>query len=441
MMLSKMLYKMSKLKWSKGLRDKCATVEQIEGWSLEQIRRWQLEKIKKLLSHAVTHIPYYKGLFKQQSIDLRDIQNLEDLKSIPLLTRELLQAHASEMKDRGLEGVINHSGGTTGQPLHFYQDQEYLEWARISRRWALINLSGFTHGEKIAYLWGSDHDSVGHITLRGKMSDRAHNIFYINTFDITQDQIEKYARTLLRWKPKFIVGYASSLKMLADLFERNKLHLKVEAIRSAAGTLYPSVRKKLEDIFSAQVYNQYGSREVSLIASECDHHEGLHECVFHNYVETIDIGDGFHKIIVTNLHNKVFPFIRYDIGDTCRLSPRMCSCGRNHPLIERVTGKNVEIITSPSGKLIDGAFFNHLFYIVGGIAQFQVVQESKYEITIKLVKGANFDVQSLKIIEDEILKYGDPQFNVKFIFLKTIKPAVSGKRLFIMSKVPLGIGD
>ena len=51
-------------------------------------------------------------------------------------------------------------------------------------------------------------------------------------------------------------------------------------------TLLEPERQVIERVFRAPVFNRYGCEEVSLIASECERHAGLHLNVEHVLCDT-----------------------------------------------------------------------------------------------------------------------------------------------------------
>jgi len=433
-MLAKLAYVLRNFVESKGQK---ALAQEMEWWPRERTKAWQWAKVKGLLEHAQGAVPYYQRLFADLGIQASDIRSWDDFASLPILTKEDIQDNLGRLLARGARAVENQTGGSTGQPLRFYQDTEYKEWETVSLYWG-FNLCGFRGGEKQVFLWGSDYDSKWHKNLKVRLRDLTHNIRFINAFDITDRQLKRVAQELSRWQPDYMWGYASTLGLLADQIVKGGLQLRPKGVQSTAGTLYPSLRNKLEQVFGKVVYDRYGSREVSNIAHECSEHQGLHEASFHNYVEIIGGDDfGLGKIIVTNLHNKAFPFIRYDIGDLAIWANRRCGCGRSFPLLERVVGRTVEIITSPSGKLIDGEFFTHLFYKVKGVRRFQIVQESHNLLVIRIVKAEDFETDTLSFLESKIKEHGDPKFEIRFEFVDRIPPLSSGKMAFVLSKVPV----
>ena len=128
--------------------------------------------------------------------------------------------------------------------------------------------------------------------------------------------------------------------------------------------LLPHERRQIEEVFGVKVINRYGCEEVSLIASECEKHEGLHLNVEHLFIEFIrsdgqDAKPGESgSIIVTDLINKAMPFIRYQIEDSGVPTDRRCSCGRGLPLMSEVTGRLADFLRltpgPPSGRSASG---------------------------------------------------------------------------------------
>jgi phenylacetate-CoA ligase len=273
------------------------------------------------------------------------------------------------------------------------------------------------------------------------LKDWLKNLRWVDAFDITDAELKKLAFDLERWQPEYIWGYLSTLELLASQIQQHHLQIRPMAVQSNAGTLYSDIRKRLEAAFGNVIFNRYGCREVSLIAHECSHHQGLHEFSPTNYVEIIPVDGDMGKVAVTNLHNWAFPFIRYEIGDLARRAENACTCGSRFPLLENIVGRSVEVIFSPSGKLIDGEFFTHLFYGMPGVAQFQVVQETREQLRICIVRSDDFNPADVERMINVILTHGDPRFVVDVEYVERIAPLRSGKQTFVLSNVPIELGQ
>lgn len=436
-MLSRFLYNLHRYMGNQQFERNKTLAQEMQWWPKELVLEWQWTKVEELLEHAQKSVPYYQSLFKGLGIDARDIRSWDDFACLPILTKEEIQKNPENLLANGAQAIENRTGGSTGKPLRFYQDADYTTWARASLAWG-FNLCGFEGGEKQVFLWGSDFDARPHESFKGRVLDRAYNVRFVNAFNMTDQHLKHLADELGCWQPDFMWGYVSTLDLLAERVIKDGIQLHPKGVQTTAGTLYPSTRKKLEQAFGRVIYDRYGSREVSIAAHECNEHQGLHEASFHNYIE---ISNGVNRevgnIIVTNLHNKAFPFIRYDTGDLAIPDSERCKCGRAFPLLKRIVGRTREVVTSPSGKLIDGAFFGYLFHNSKGVKQFQVVQETRNLLLIRIVKADDFQADILPYLEAKIKQFGDPEFNIQIEFVDSIPPLSSGKMAYVISKVPV----
>ena len=221
---------------------------------------------------------------------------------------------------------------------------------------------------------------------------------------------------------------------------QNKPNHKIRprGIVSSAETLTPEMRKVIEETFHCKVLNRYGSREVGLIASECDKQSGLHINYDNIHIELVDshhkpVSDGCSgNILVTDYYNKAMPLIRYELGDVGVMSTKQCECGRGLPLLEKVVGRKSDFFKTRDGRLVHGEYFTHLFYGVAGVKQFQVVQTKVDEVIINLAQSKLVDLTAIKSSINDKLG-GDIDIVVNLV--DKIPPSASGKYLFVRSEV------
>lgn len=425
-------------------------LDQSQWWPWPQIQELQIRKLKLLLEHAYANVPFYQRRFDKAGLRPSDLKSAADLACLPVLTKREIQDHLADLRaqNMGRHGIReNHTGGSTGHPLTFYQDANYLAWAKADilrgYHWA-----GYQVGMRWAFLWGSNYDARTHKGHFGHLKDQiGFNSLWINTFDLTTETLTRAAEQLVSWQPQVLVAYVSSATLLAHLVRAKGIRgIRPRAIQTSAEVLTPADRHLLEDTFCCHVFDRYGSREVSNIAHECDAHQGLHILAENNLVELLDaencpVGPGqLGRLVVTNLNNYVMPLIRYEIGDMGVAAPSPCACGRGAPLLEAVTGRITDMITSPSGKLLHGEFFTHLFYKVSGVYQFRVTQEARADLVVQIVPAPGFDRQQvLAFLEDAIHQHGDPAFRLRFEICDHLSPTASGKYRFTRSLVPLDL--
>ena len=79
-----------------------------------------------------------------------------------------------------------------------------------------------------------------------------------------------------------------------------------KAVIVSAEALDADSRAEIEKVLRAPVYNRYASRELGVVAHECEHRQGLHVFEHGKLVELLDasdrpvVGDQLGRIVVTD---------------------------------------------------------------------------------------------------------------------------------------------
>jgi phenylacetate-CoA ligase len=205
--------------------------------------------------------------------------------------------------------------------------------------------------------------------------------------------------------------------------------------------LHEHERKVIEEVFGCKVTNRYGCEEVSLIACECEVHNGLHLNLDTLVVEFIYDGKNVSagepgSIVVTDLTNYGMPIIRYKVGDVAIPSDRKCPCGRSFPLIEKLEGRVADYVVTPDGKLISGISLTENFaMLLPEVKQIQIIQERTDFFIFKIVKGHDpdhsFENKFASLVEKRFGK--NVQHTIHYV--DQIPQEASGKYRFCISKV------
>ena len=66
-------------------------------WTRERIENYQLTELNKLLNYAYKNVPYYNKVFKEIMLKPDDVQNFNDLKKIPFLTKEIIRKNVDDL--------------------------------------------------------------------------------------------------------------------------------------------------------------------------------------------------------------------------------------------------------------------------------------------------------------------------------------------------------
>lgn len=352
-----------------------ATLRASRYWTADQLREMQWSKLERLVKHAYESCSFYRRRLDNLGLHpLRDFKHFECMAKLPILTKSDIQKSAPEMisSSPSVMGIAeNSTGGSTGAPLNFYQDNNYRMWADAARIREWRSREGISRQAIEAVLWGAVRDIGREFSLKTACKDiLRYRTLQLNTFDLDAVKIRKFFRIYNLIHPQILRGYASSLFFIANFIETNGIvPAKPRIIISSAEMLWPTMRSRISEVFGADVIDSYGCREVSSIATECLCHCGLHIVMENQYIEIVD-----DQVIVTNLNNFGMPFIRYQVGDLAEgLETSPCACGRQSYRLVGLKGRDNDNIELPSGTTINGEFFEFLFFGFTTVKQFQVI--------------------------------------------------------------------
>ncbi len=350
-------------------------------WPIEKLQELQWEKLKRLLKHAYDTCPFHRARFDQIGLHpVQDFRSLDCLSKLPVLSKDDLRSSLEELKtrDANVTGIeLNSTGGSTGVPLNFYQDDNYRTWADAMRIRTWRRIPGIDPNAIEALMWGAVRDIGKGLkpfsTLKSLLRYRT---LALNTFDLDEPTIRQYLSYYNRVKPEILRGYASSLFFVAEFIEKKEIKVHApKIILSSAEVLKPLMREKISTVFNAEILDSYGCREVSHIAGECQEHNGLHLAMENQIVELVE-----NKILVTNLNNFALPMLRYQVGDMAdSITKSTCRCGQHSWRLNKLLGRENENIQLPNGKTINGEFFEFLFFGLKTVERFQVVYSKKQE--------------------------------------------------------------
>ena len=414
-------------------------LQRLEFAPAAEIEKVQQAALERLLQHAAASVPFYKKLSLTGA----------GLQSFPILTKDILRSQADELiSDRADRAAMmpNASGGSTGKPVRLFQDKNYWERATASR-WFVEGWWGLRPGERTAAIWGNDRD-VPPQNFRERVTQEVLQQIGCNAFRLDEESMLRYARLLVRWQPRFVIGYATALDLFARfLLSHPELKIRPIAVKSTAEVLTPEERTRVERAFGAPVYDFYGSREVNNVAAECQHHKGLHVNSINRFVEIVDEQGAPTKssvpgrVLVTDLTNYCMPMIRYENEDIAAWETGDCACGRNFPRLSRILGRKSDFLLSRSGRIIHGEFFTHLFYGISEVSEFQVIQESLdlTRVEVVLQPGTTtFDSSSLVAAMKDAL---GESVTISVQTVPRLDRPQSGKHRFTISKLAMPWGS
>lgn len=408
-------------------------------------REMQSQRLRCLLIHAQKHIPYYREVFQSVGFDPTTADLPADMKKLPVLSKAEVRGYLGrlQMEEQPASPIYeNATGGSTGEPLKFYQDARYRSTAAALDAYVL-SWWGVKPYDRTGFVWGADRE-FHEQSIRERLYEWRARRRGLNAFRMNETSLGKFCQMLLEWKPPYLMGYSSALEAMARHVSKHGVKgVTCKAIRSSAEVLWPHQRRLIEETFQSPVYNFYGSREVNNIAAECPEGRRLHCVSTWRYIEVVDsygmpLPDGqVGHIVVTDLSNFYMPFIRYRNDDMGSLSSEPCSCGRPSPTIDQLMGRSSDLLRTKAGDLVHGEWVTHLFYGCDSIRRFQLHQTSLDRIILKYVPIGVPPDGLLPSIQEKIRGRMGQDMKVDLEACEDIPVPPSGKYRFTLSSIPM----
>ncbi len=416
---------------------------------LPEIRRLQWRRLKQLLQYAYENTDFYQQYFASAKLTPADVQCPEDLLRLPVTDKQTYRTYFQQIVPRHVRQadlVPSNTAGSTGQPFRFYLDGA-TEAANTTAAFVLNKEAmGIAPWDKINELV-LKVEPKNQIDITG--GARRHRSFSlkevlasehvgISTNDITPANIGAIAEIIRRGNLRAVYGYASSVFSLARYLSDRRCAPRMQYAITIAEGLLRQQKDYISEVFGCPVYQDYSASECMRMGFECRCRNGYHMDLYNYYFEYLD-GSEYARdnrvgeIVVTNLNNYMFPFIRYRVGDLGEPCRGVCQCGINLPIMRTLGGRPSEIIVTPAGKDITMPFFAAFFeYLDRYVRQFQVVQSARDALVVRIVPTEQMSDRVRKHMENEILSYVERSMTVQVVCVDEIAIEATGKRRLIV---------
>lgn len=339
---------------------------------------------------AMEHSPFYRDYYRDHGFQLRDLADPAAFAALPLVDKSMLRdfgssIRTSEANDR--TAATSKTGGSTGLPLHILRD---LRFPARALEWRLFSWWGVQPWDDRAILTRHMHQGGARVRHRASWWPSRH--IQLDAFRIDDDAVRAFAAQWYRVRPRFLLGYGGGVLDLARRLDRLGIQLpSPDAVAVTAAPLAPGTRTEIAAAFGAPVHDHYRAAEVPWMAGECLEHDGLHVFADVRRIEILDETDRAvptgteGQVVVSDLTNRVFPIIRYRLGDISRLLPGSCTCGRGLPRLGAIAGRSSDVVRLPDGTAIAGAL-GHIFDDAPlSVRQFEIVQSADGGVTLRCI--------------------------------------------------------
>jgi phenylacetate-CoA ligase len=367
---------------------------------IEAIERVQAEKLRAMLRLCARGHPFYRRRWAEAGIDVEGIRDLDDLKRLPLTTKqELMQDPESfrlnlpdlPLHERVLWDVI-YTTGSTADPTPVYNTtHDYHSYLFQSRRVAEIsdiretdviaNLFPLTAAPMGAFIRSASNAYAAGASIFAALPGSPLGAFDVHRgMDYAIRSVNRHRATVLWGVPSFIRRLlVRAIELQADF---SSVRMCAIAGEASSPAMREEIRRCLRELGAAgtTVFNRYGSTELGAFAQcreDGDWHNPAPEIQYHEIVDP-DSGrrlpDGERgSLAVTYLDRRGTILIRFLVGDIAARSRAPCpDCGRTG---DRVIGPIVRAkdLIKIKGMLINPAVLLDVLQATPSIDEFQVI--------------------------------------------------------------------
>lgn len=377
----------------------------------EELENLKLKRLKSLLLKSQKNL-FYKNLYKTAHIDINSVKSLEDIKKLPIITKEMIKGKEEELLTTNKKFLFKgFTSGSTGSPLTVFYS--YLSVLKEN-----------------AYVWYyREHNGLRFkdpiVSLRGNLTknelfkfDSFTNTLYLSSYNLNNTNIKLYYEKIKEFKPKGFLGYPSSIYLLAQLFKENSINFDIPLVFTSSETLYENQKDFIEKTFNCKICDWYGNAERTIALQK--------ENSFYEepYLYSINEFENDY-VITTNLINDSFPLIRYKVDDSFVIE---------NSKIKAVLGRNDDFIILKDNTRIGR--IDHIFKGLNGIKFAQIIQNKINEIEINIVID-NFELFTIDLLKKKIKERLGEEiiYTINYISEEEIIYMNSGKFKMVVNNV------
>jgi phenylacetate-CoA ligase len=325
-------------------------------FSRDELHALQARRFLQQMERA-WQVPFYQRHWAKAGIQRDDIRDLDDLTRLPTFSVHDMRESISRNPPWGdligidpehddpLPLLFQTSGGTTGLPrpmMYAPQDREVMN-INTGRR---MYMQGVRPFDLVQVALATGLPNAGFLLREGlwKYTGAVPIISGTGGQTSTRRQIE----LMQGWGVHFFAALGAYLRHVAivarDEMKFDVRELKLKGLLSWLGT---DDRKPIEELWGADVFDNYGTNELGTVCCDCSYKTGMHVFEDSFITEVTDpetalpnsAEDKKGNLIVTALFKHAAPMIRFNTNDIVSFIPGDCPCGSTHRRLSKVFGR------------------------------------------------------------------------------------------------------
>lgn len=400
--------------------------------SRQEILNYQKKKLSDQINFHYENNSFFRKNLEKAKIMPSDFNRIEDLKRIPLIDRTDLQKFYNNMITKNIRRKFySSSSGTTGIPVRYAKDVNGIS-AGHAAFFCLMNVGGWSFNQNLAHVWGNPTSIKKWNKISSKLRTKIFRQLNIDsTMTNSEDGTQRVINKIIKFKPNCIEGYASSIYNLAVYSKKKSIKFPfLQSVITTGENLLPYYKNFISKNL-APVSDLYGCGEINGVAIKPFSHDRYYIADYHVFLEAIPIsGTNAKELLITDLDNRAFPFIRYKVGDLVDDIYEPAKGGIfPFTFFKKIQGRSIDTIYLANGKCLQpiNLFGGTLFREIGGVKQHKVIMKENKLIFLFSTEN-NFNRRmAIKKIEEYLKEY---QLSFEIKLVDKVLPNKSGKCIY-----------
>ena len=388
----------------------------IEFQSAEAIKRFQEDLLRQQMQYLNAHSPYYQQMFREQHIEVSDIQTIEDLQRLPFTEKKDLQTRNWDFLCVPRADIVDFitTSGTLGEPVTFGCNEHDLQRLAYNEKKSFA-CAGLHKGDLLQLMTTMDKRFMAGLAYWMGIRELGAGIIRVGNGipELQWDTIERLKPNAVMCVPSFIlrlIEYAESHNIDYRHSSIKKIIGIGEGLRNQDFTLNLLGQRIHDKWPEVELFATYSSTEMSATFSECEHACGGHVHPELIIVEIVDengkiCADGTQgEVVVTTLGVETMPLLRFKTGDVAAKVTEQCACGRYSYRLTPIVGRKNNMLKL-KGTTIYPPAINDVLDNVDYVQNYVVVARTSNagtdEVVVRVgLKDANKQLTANDIIKD-----------------------------------------
>ncbi|MCH4895681.1 phenylacetate--CoA ligase family protein [Marinilabiliaceae bacterium JC040] len=386
---------------------------EIEFDTKENIKLYQEKELRKALKYLINNSAFYQKMFRNNNINLSEINTIEDLQKIPFTEKKDLQLYNDDFLCVPKNKIIDYitTSGTLGDPVTFAMTDK--------------DLDRLAYNEKISFLCtGTNSDNIVQLMTTLDKRFMAGLAYFLGLRELGAGVIrvgngipELQWDTIKRINPDTIMCVPSFILKIIDYAEKNNIDYKSSSIKKIV-CIGESLREqdfsfnllsqKIKEKWDVELYSTYASTEMATTFAECEygcgghHHPELIICEFIKEDGTSAKEGEVGELVITSLGVEGMPLLRFKTGDLVSYYSEPCKCGRNTIRVSPVVGRLNQMIKYKGTTLYPPAIYDVLDntpYVENYVIFVRTNSSGMDDVIVK-IGSRNQDYKHIKDLKD-----------------------------------------